>query len=470
MVAPDGERLGPYRLLSRLGAGGFGEVHLALDPEGRTVAVKILHPHVAADATALTRLAREVETMRRVHGPHIAEVLDASMESTRPYLVTRYVQGRPLSAMVSGDGPIGDDDLVRLARGLAEALTAIHATGVVHRDLKPANVILTDGEPVVIDFGIACALDSPSVTTSGAVLGTPGYLAPEVLEGADSGAEADIFSFGATLAYAATGRHPYGTGPASAVGYRVVHHSPDLEGVPGWLEPLLRECLLRNPAARPSASMLLARVSVAAPVVQAVAPRSRAAFTTAVFQDATGVKDSRTGRRQDAQVKDAQIQDAHFRDAQVQDAHFRDAQVQDAVLHAEAAGMHGLTTREWRPGRRPPPGRPSAEEARERRRGILHRRWVIGTGLLVSLMAATAKSPLPEVSLLLLTGYGLVMLVDGGIALFSRRNRPRMIIDLAGAAGAIALWAVLGTFFSTLTLALALGTVVFVLVAILVAS
>ncbi|AWS46472.1 serine/threonine-protein kinase [Streptosporangium sp. 'caverna'] len=470
MVAPDGERLGPYRLLSKLGAGGFGEVHLALDPEGRTVAVKILHPQVAADATALTRLAREVETMRRVQGPHIAEVLDASMEGDRPYLVTRYVQGRPLSAMVAGDGPIGDDDLVRLACGLAEALTAIHATGVVHRDLKPANVILTDGEPVVIDFGIACALDSPSVTTAGAILGTPGYLAPEVLEGADSGAEADIFSFGATLAYAATGRHPYGPGPASAVGYRVVHHPPDLEGVPGWLEPLLRECLLRDPAARPSASMLLVRLS-AAPVVQAVvssgpsAPRTRSAFATAAFQDVAGFEGAPAAGRRDAQAGDARGRGAHVRDAHVQDA-----RVQDAALQAEAAGMHDLTTRQWRPGRRPQPGRPSPEEARERRRAVVHRRWVVGTGLLVSLMAAAAKGPLPEVSLLLLTGYGLVMLTDGGIALFARRNRPRMIIDLASAAGTVGLWVVLGTFFSTLTLALALGTVVFVLVAILVGS
>ncbi|MEU8386382.1 serine/threonine-protein kinase, partial [Streptosporangium sp. NPDC048865] len=173
MVAPDGERLGPYRLLSRLGAGGFGEVHLALDPQGRTVAVKILHPHVAADETALARLAREVDTMRLVQGPRVAEILDVSLEGARPYLVTRYVQGRPLGAVVAADGPVAGDDLVRLARGLAEALATVHAAGVVHRDLKPANVILTDGEPVVIDFGIASALDSPSVTASGAVLGTP---------------------------------------------------------------------------------------------------------------------------------------------------------------------------------------------------------------------------------------------------------------------------------------------------------
>ncbi|GAA0846762.1 serine/threonine-protein kinase [Streptosporangium amethystogenes subsp. fukuiense] len=412
MVAPDGERLGPYRLLSRLGAGGFGEVHLALDPEGRTVAVKILHPHVAADATALTRLAREVETMRLVRGPHVAEVLDASLDGARPYLVTRYVQGRPLSEVVGADGPVAGDDLVRLARGLAEAVAAVHAAGVVHRDLKPANVILSDGEPVVIDFGIACALDSPSVTASGAVLGTPGYLAPEVLEGTGSGAEADVFAFGATLAYASTARHPYGTGPASAIGYRVVHHPPDLEGVPGWLEPLLRECLLRDPAARPDAGALPARLG-AAPVVGPPRPR-------AVVEN----------------------------------------------------GMHGLTTREWRPGDRPRPqkGRPTLEEARERRRVVLHRRWVVGTGLLVSLMAATAREPLPEVALLLLTGYGSAMLVDAGIALFARGDRGRTILDLSAGAGAVALWAALSAFFSTITLALALGTVVFVLVGILVAS
>ncbi|OUC93445.1 serine/threonine-protein kinase [Streptosporangium minutum] len=444
MGAPDGERLGPYHLLSTLGAGGFGEVHLALDPEGRTVAVKILHPHVAADRTALARLAREVETMRRVQGPYVAEVLDASLEGARPYLVTRYVQGRPLSAVVAGDGPVEGDDLVRLARGLAEALAAVHAAGVVHRDLKPANVILTDGEPVVIDFGIACALDSASVTVSGAVLGTPGYLAPEVLEGAGSGAEADLFSLGATLAYAATGRHPYGTGPPSAVGYRVVHHAPDLEGVPGWLEPLLQECLRRDPAARPSAAELLDRLGAAGPAVHAAIPRARpSTFTTA----ATGGRGAVRG--QDA----TDLRDAVLRDA-----------------GAAGGGVQELTTRQWRPGRRPPPGRLSAEEARERRRTVLHRRWIVGTGLLVSLAAATAREPLPEVSLLLLTSYGLVMLVDGGIALFGRRDRARMVVDLAGAAGAIALWAALGTFFSTLTLALALGTVVFVLVAILMAS
>ncbi|WP_205303536.1 serine/threonine-protein kinase [Nonomuraea montanisoli] len=259
------EHLGPYHLLSRLGSGGFGEVHLALDPEGRTVAVKVLHPHVAADTVALARLAREVETMRRVGGPYVAEVLDASLDGgrpgdgARPYLVTRYVQGRPLSAVAV---PVAD--LPRLAAGLAAALLAMHEAGVIHRDLKPANVMMVEGRAVVIDFGIASALDSLSVTASGAVVGTPGYLAPEVLEGREAGMAADVFSFGATLAYAATGRQPYGQGPASAVAYRVVHHEPDLEGAPEWLEPLLRRCLSTDPAARPTAAELHAELGALA--------------------------------------------------------------------------------------------------------------------------------------------------------------------------------------------------------------
>ncbi|GAB2449579.1 serine/threonine-protein kinase [Streptosporangium sandarakinum] len=456
MGTPDGEGLGPYRLLSTLGAGGFGEVHLALDPEGRTVAVKILHPHVAADTTALARLAREVETMRRVQGPHIAEVLDASMAGPRPYLVTRYVQGRPLSAVIAA-GAVEGDGLARLAYGLAEALVAIHAADVVHRDLKPANVILTDGEPVVIDFGIACALDSVSVTASGAVLGTPGYLAPEVLEGTDAGPAADLFSLGATLAHAATGRPPYGVGPPSAVGYRVVHHDPDLEGVPGWLAPLLAGCLRRDPSARPSAPELLAALEAEPRVAALSVPPAPPARRVRPVLAAAGASE--------AQAAEAQATGTRGAETGVADAAFR-----EPGGGAAGGGLHGLVTREWRPGRRRPPGRPSPEELRERRRAVLHRRWVIGTGLLVALAAATARNPLPEVSLLLLSAYTLAVTVDAGVAMFARKNRGRAILDLGGIAGTLALWAVLGAFFSTLTLALALGTVVLVVGAILLGS
>ncbi|MER6506969.1 serine/threonine-protein kinase [Nonomuraea sp. NPDC001636] len=392
------ERLGPYELLSRLGAGGFGEVHLALDAQGRTVAVKVLHPHVAADALALGRLDREVETMRRVGGPHVAEVLDASLEGPRPYLVTRYVQGRPLSAV-----PVPVAELGPLASGLADALLAMHESGVVHRDLKPANVMMSEDGPVVIDFGIASALDSLSVTASGAVVGTPGYLAPEILEGGSAGVEADVFSFGATLAYAATGRQPYGQGPASAVAYRVVHHPPDLEGVPDWLAPLLRECLSTDPAARPTAAQICARLGVA-PV-----PHVR-----------------QTGPRPSAPV-------------------------------ARPRPADDMSTREWRPGdgrRRP------VEESRARHREKVRRRWLIGSGLFVSLLAAAAREPLPEVALFLLAAYVLAVVSDAGVALLSRGpyRRSRMVADLVSVAGAVGLCFGLAAVFSTFTLALFAGT------------
>ncbi|MBO4273599.1 serine/threonine-protein kinase [Microbispora triticiradicis] len=405
------EEIGPYRLISTLGSGGFGEVHLALDADGRTVAVKILHPHVASDAFAITRLAREVETMRRVRGRHVAEVLDASLSGERPYIVTRYVQGRPLSTVVAKDGPVTGAALLRLALGLAEALESIHAAGVVHRDLKPANVIVSDGEPYVIDFGIACALESASVTASGAVVGTPGYLAPEVLEGRDAGPEADVFAWGATVAFAASGRQPYGTGPAAAVAYRVVHREPDLSGVPSWLVPLVERCLSGDPAARPETAVLAGRLNEAAPTPDGSEPSRRA--------------------------------------------------------------LSEASTREWRPGDRRPgrnARRAEVDDPRAARREKLHRRWVVGSAVVVGLFAAAARANLPEVSLLLLVLYGIALVADAGFVLLARSRRRRLVVDAAGGAGAVGVWALLSTLFSTTTLLMAVGTVVFLLVMLVFAS
>ncbi|MFC4535542.1 serine/threonine-protein kinase [Sphaerisporangium dianthi] len=394
------DRLGPYHLLSRLGAGGFGEVHLALDPEGRTVAVKVLHPHVAADGAALARLAREVETMRRVRGPHLAEVLDAELTGPRPFLVTRYVQGRSLGAVLAEGGPLRGEELTRLAGGLAEALAAIHAAGVVHRDLKPANVILADGEPHVIDFGIACALDSPSVTAPGAVLGTPGYLAPEVLSGGEASPAADVFAWGATVAYAASGRQPYGTGPPPAVAYRVVHHDPDLDEAPAWLAPLLRESLARDPAARPTAAELCVRLGVAAPPPVPAERRRRPAAPEP-------------------------------------------------------------PTQEWRPQSRETAGQ--EVDARARHRDKVRRRWVVGSGVVSGLVAAAAHQYVPEMSLLVLSAYGVGVLVDAGAGVMAGARR-RVVFDLVSGAGAVGLYAVLIALFSPFTLLLALVTALLVLV------
>ncbi len=248
--------LGPYRLQERLGEGGMGVVHLARDPEGRPVALKVLHPWVAGDVNARRRLIREVETMRRVRSPYVAEVLDADVTGEFPYIVTRFVPGPTLDEMVRKQGPLSASGVRRLAAGLAQALAAIHAAGIVHRDLKPGNVMLTDDRPVVIDFGIAQAPEATRLTQTGMVMGTPGYLAPEVIEGQPSSPGSDVHSWGATVAFAATGRPPYGTGSFETIFFRVISGRADLTGVPGPLVPLVSAALARDPARRPAAAWL----------------------------------------------------------------------------------------------------------------------------------------------------------------------------------------------------------------------
>jgi hypothetical protein len=250
------ERLGPYRLLERIGEGGMGVVHLAHDEEGRAVAVKVLRPGVAIDPDARRRLGREFETMRRVRSPFVAEVIDADVTGDMPYVVTRYVAGRSLDQMIRDDGPMYGRALERLAWGLSEGLAAVHAAGVVHRDLKPANVVMAGGVPVLIDFGIAHAPDATRITQAGMFMGTPGYLAPEVVEGQPSGPAADVHSWGSTVAFAATGRPPYGTGSYETIFYRIVGGKADLDGIPAKLMPLVTAALGRDPARRPSAMQL----------------------------------------------------------------------------------------------------------------------------------------------------------------------------------------------------------------------
>jgi Protein kinase domain len=266
----------------------MGVVHLARDPQGGLVAIKVLHPAATESPNARLRLAREVETMRRVRSAFVAEVLDADVTGEFPYVVTRYVPGPTLEAMVRSRGPLSGSGLRRLAYGTAEALTAIHAAGVVHRDLKPGNVMLTDDRPVVIDFGIAQSPDATRLTQTGLVMGTPGYLAPEVIEGQPSSPASDVHSWGATMAYAATGRQPYGGGGDSyqTIFYRIVSGRADLSGVPAPLVPLLSAALARDPAQRPSASWLSAQasaldLSAVGPAATAVGPRPAAVITGA---------------------------------------------------------------------------------------------------------------------------------------------------------------------------------------------
>lgn len=249
-------RLGRYTLRDKLGAGGMGVVYRAIDGDGREVAVKLLHPQIANDAESRERFAREVRAVSRVRGPRVAEVLEADIAASTPYLVTRYVPGSSLQQLVATDGPLRGAALEALAADLIDALASIHEAGIVHRDLKPANVLVCGGEAYVIDFGIAQIADDTRLTVPGMVPGTPGYLAPELLAGDDAGPPGDVFAWAATVAYAATGRPPFGSGRFDVVSYAVVHKEPELAGTPRWLEPMLRRALAKDPAARPGVEEL----------------------------------------------------------------------------------------------------------------------------------------------------------------------------------------------------------------------
>ena len=257
-------KIGPYRVLEKIGEGGMGVVYLASDAENRPVAVKVLGPAVADDPDARLRLAREVETMRRVRSRYVAQVLDADVYGPSPYIVTRYVPGPSLDAAVRQSGPLRGRALLQLAGGLAEAIAAIHATGVVHRDLKPGNVLLDDGQPVVIDFGIAHLPDTTRLTKTGLVMGTPGYLSPEVIEGRPPSGATDVHAWGATVAFAATGRPPYGT---RRLPDRLL---PDHRGQggaggrPAELLPLVTAALSADPPSRPTARSLVSLCAAAA--------------------------------------------------------------------------------------------------------------------------------------------------------------------------------------------------------------
>ena len=254
-------RVGDYELHERLGEGGMGVVWRATDATGREVAIKVLREHIAHDQQARERLRREVSTLARVHHPRVAAVIDADVDGPAPYIVTEYVAGPPLDRVVESRGPLRGEALLRLGRGLGEALRAIHAAGIVHRDLKPGNVLMVerDGrlDPVVIDFGIAQVADDVRLTMTGMVMGTPGYLSPEVVEGGAVSEATDWWGWAATLAYAASGQPPFGRGPLTVVLDRVLRGRLHLEGVDPRLSPLLVAALDPDPARRPSAAQVL---------------------------------------------------------------------------------------------------------------------------------------------------------------------------------------------------------------------
>ncbi|MHB9752959.1 serine/threonine-protein kinase [Streptomyces sp. BYX5S] len=258
-----GQSIGAYRLLGRLGAGGMGEVYLARSERGRTVAVKVVRQELAEQEEFRNRFRQEVEAARRVGGAWTAPVLDADTDAEIPWVATGYVAGPSLQQVVSHDyGALPERSVRILAGGLAHALKDIHAAGIVHRDLKPSNVLITIDGPRVIDFGIARALETLTdggFTRTGALVGSPGFMAPEQVRGDRITPACDVFCLGSVLAYAASGRLPFRTSSSGvhALMYRIAEEPPELGDLPEGLQDLVRDCLHKQPEARPTLDDLL---------------------------------------------------------------------------------------------------------------------------------------------------------------------------------------------------------------------
>ncbi|WP_432042235.1 protein kinase domain-containing protein [Streptomyces cadmiisoli] len=273
--------VGSFRLHRRLGAGGMGVVYLGSDRKGQRVALKVIRPDLAEDQEFRSRFAREVSAARRIRGGCTARLVAADLDADRPWFATQYVPGPSLHDKVAEGGALLAADVAAVGAALSEGLVAVHEAGVVHRDLKPSNILLSPKGPRIIDFGIAWSTGASTLTHVGTAVGSPGFLAPEQVRGAAVTPATDVFSLGATLAYASTGDSPFGHGSSEVMLYRVVHEEPQLHGVPDALAPLVRACLAKDPEERPSTLELSLRLKeIAAREAQGVldgrppAPRS----------------------------------------------------------------------------------------------------------------------------------------------------------------------------------------------------
>jgi serine/threonine protein kinase len=283
----DPANVGPFKLLGVLGNGGFGRVYLGQGPDGQRVAVKVIKPDLAEDPEFRARFGREVSAARKVGGKFTARVVDADTDGQELWLATEYISGPTLREAVAAQGPLAESSVMSLAAGLAEALGAIHAAGLVHRDLKPDNVLLAYDGPRVIDFGIARVAGASTLTGTGVLMGTLAYMSPEQAIGQAVGPPSDVFSLASVLVFAATGRGPYGDGTQAELLYRVAHQTPSLDGVPPQVRALVEPCMAADPQRRPTTSDLVEHLGGTRPAVgwlrtetiAAVAPNDTAPMT-----------------------------------------------------------------------------------------------------------------------------------------------------------------------------------------------
>ncbi|MCK9930276.1 serine/threonine protein kinase [Frankia sp. Mgl5] len=290
--AADPRSIGAHVLDSVLGSGGMGRVYLAHSLDGRSVAVKIIHEHLARDERYLARFQREARIACSVAPFCTAEVLDFGVFDGRPYIVTEFLDGPTLASAVDEHGPLSTTDLHQLAVAIAAALTSIHSAGLVHRDIKPDNVLLSKTGPRVIDFGVALSLESGSLLTGASdTVGTPAFMAPEQATHETTTAAADVFAWGGVVAFAGTGKPPFGVAAIPVVMHRVVYDEPGLDGLDPRLLPLVRAAMSKDPAGRPSAAELLGELtgSTTRPMAEVLAARSLAEESAQESRAATPV-------------------------------------------------------------------------------------------------------------------------------------------------------------------------------------
>jgi serine/threonine protein kinase len=311
----DPGRIGPYQLRGVLGAGGMGRVFLGVSADGDQVAVKVIRADLAMDPEFRARFRREVTVARKVSSRFTAPLIAADADGPVPWLATAYVTGPSLADAIAQRGPLPAASVLELAAGLAEGMSAIHSAGVIHRDLKPSNVLLAQDGPRVIDFGISVAAETGQLTRAGLLIGSPGYMSPEQVEGREVGPASDIFSLGAVLAFAATGEAPFGNGSAPTLAYRAVYRQVNLDRVPAEVRGLIDRCLAKDPGQRPAARDLMFAAAAIPPTERwAPAPVTRtftelpagqdgsrtltSARLSSVSQTAPDRADRQQGRRQ----------------------------------------------------------------------------------------------------------------------------------------------------------------------------